>query len=187
MAIRCNVCGKFRNKNEVMGEAEYDSDGHELDSHIVCRYCMSRADEERYFRGLIAEDKKTISHFMGRVVEVFDGKKWETFVIQNLVPMHNYYQNRTFISPTDVEVILDKKTNTYFSIERFLKGKSWVKDIKLHNSFSEKFKTNTISKRYNLHAHSLSYTARMISKLDPLYGERKRSSIMQDLKVSKNE
>lgn len=52
-AIKCDCCGKFRSRKDVVGVmGEYDEEW------VECRFCMSEADEEWYFKDKENKDKK---------------------------------------------------------------------------------------------------------------------------------
>jgi len=50
---KCDCCGKFRKDSEVVLQEHSCWDGLEVDQYLECKYCMSQADFERYFK----EDK----------------------------------------------------------------------------------------------------------------------------------
>lgn len=65
----------------------------------------------------------------------------KTFKVIKLIPMKNEYGDGSLKSAgsCDTEILLDKKRNTYFSMNKFLKGTSWVKEayvIRRYKQFS---------------------------------------------------
>lgn len=83
----------------------------------------------------VDEAKEIIADFHGRKIEVYNNHykgshgdyKWQKKSIIRIIPMH--YPGKKSID--DVEVLLNKSRNTYFSIGMFLRNKSWIKDIKI--------------------------------------------------------
>lgn len=50
MTCRCDSCGKFRKESDVIIQEDWTFDNMVCDQWVECRYCMSQADEERYFK-----------------------------------------------------------------------------------------------------------------------------------------
>lgn len=46
--VRCDLCGKFRKKDESFNQLEHDSDGNLVADYTECIWCMSQSDLERY-------------------------------------------------------------------------------------------------------------------------------------------
>lgn len=74
----------------------------------------------------IDEARDIIANFHGRKIEVFFNNEWVRYATERIIPMH--YPKGDSIN--DVEVLLKKSRNYYFSISMYLKGKSWVKDVR---------------------------------------------------------
>lgn len=51
-------------------------------------------------------------------------------VIVKMIPMQ-LFKDGVMLPIEDIEILLDKKKNTYFSYSMYLKGESWVKEIKI--------------------------------------------------------
>lgn len=83
----------------------------------------------------VEEAKDIIADFHGRKIEVWNNQyershgkyKWEKKSIIRIIPMH--YPDKKSID--DVEILLNKSKNIYFSIGMILRDKSWVKGIKI--------------------------------------------------------
>lgn len=123
---------------------------------------------------------RNLSDYFGRFIEVFDGQKRQIYSIKNIVPMHQYEADGKFSRPNDVEIILDKKNNTFFSIDWFLTGKSWVKEIKILDSFEAKFRRDRLFKRYRLHESSQEYALEQMLKLEKSSDELKFKSLTKE-------
>jgi len=62
------------------------------------------------------------------VIDVFDGTDWCTYTIKRMIPMQHGFEGN--LKPVhDIELLLDKRKNIYFSYSMYLKGTSWVKEI----------------------------------------------------------
>jgi hypothetical protein len=72
--------------------------------------------------------KEVIRDFHGRKIEIFNGEKWEKYAVKRVIPIHT---SRPWSDISDVEVLLNKEKNHYFSIVMFLKDESWVKDVRI--------------------------------------------------------
>lgn len=53
-------------------------------------------------------------------------------IVRRLIPMQ-LFKNGVMGGIHDIEVLLDKSKNIYFSYDAYLKGKSWVVDIEILN------------------------------------------------------
>ena len=49
MINKCDCCGKFRKKSDLILQEEVSTDGYQLDQYLECKDCMSPADHEIYF------------------------------------------------------------------------------------------------------------------------------------------
>lgn len=59
-AIKCASCGKFRKESDCVLQEENNSDGFQLDQYFECKYCMSGADYERYFKKKELENENKV-------------------------------------------------------------------------------------------------------------------------------
>lgn len=72
---------------------------------------------------------KNLSEYHKRKVIIIDHNgKTRKYSIKSFIPMQ-YHNGVEFGDVLDVEVLLDKSRNHFFSIDSFLKGDSWVKKI----------------------------------------------------------
>lgn len=55
-----------------------------------------------------------------------EGKK-EEFTVRKYIPMQANPSSHIH----DVEILLDKRKNTYFSYRNYIEGKSWAKEIEI--------------------------------------------------------
>jgi hypothetical protein len=47
---RCDVCGKFRKRVDLVSMEETTSDGYQIDGWFECKFCCSESDYEQYFK-----------------------------------------------------------------------------------------------------------------------------------------
>lgn len=67
----------------------------------------------------------------GTHVRVTDGAGKESeFTVRRMIPMQ-MYNNGNLEPISDIEILLDKSKNIYFSYERYLSGESWVKKVEI--------------------------------------------------------
>jgi hypothetical protein len=71
---------------------------------------------------------------VGTMLKVVSDDKEYSFdkiTVKKLIPMFNEHGDGSLPSagPGDTEILLDKKKNTYFSMNKFLKKTSWAKEI----------------------------------------------------------
>jgi hypothetical protein len=52
------------------------------------------------------------------------------YVVRKMIPMQ-MYNNGDLTQLNDIEILLDKSKNHFFSYHMYLKGESWVKKIEL--------------------------------------------------------
>lgn len=83
----------------------------------------------------VDEAKEIVADFHGRRLLVFNKDykgshgnfKWQSMPVVRVIPMH--YPDKENID--DVEILLDKSKNSYFSIGMLLRKKSWVKGLQI--------------------------------------------------------
>ena len=70
-------------------------------------------------------------------IEIIDknGKIWK-YSIKRIIPMKHVGEARVY----DVEILLDKKNNHFFSIDSFLKGESWATGVNIHYNKDKRIK-----------------------------------------------
>ena len=80
---------------------------------------------------------KLMNEHHKKFIEIEDnsGKK-KSYSIKCFIPMKEYKGNNI----KDVEVLLNKNRNHYFSIKMFIEGKSWVKHATLSDSKDQRIK-----------------------------------------------
>lgn len=89
----------------------------------------------------------TISNLHKRKVVCTDAEgNTYRFSIKHVIPMKH---SNTYSAPVfDIELILDKSNNKYFSIYQFLINKSWVKKIEILPEKDLRIKTMSIMPKY---------------------------------------
>ena len=61
---------------------------------------------------------------------------YRKYSIKRIIPMKQSKDGKVH----DVEILLDKKNNHFFSIDSFLKGESWVTRVKIHYNKDKRIK-----------------------------------------------
>lgn len=83
----------------------------------------------------VSEAREIIADFHGRRINLLNKDykgshgvlKWENKPVVRIIPMH--YSDKKNID--DVEILVNKSKNSYFSIGMILRKKSWVKGIQI--------------------------------------------------------
>ena len=73
----------------------------------------------------------------------------KNYSIKQFIPMQMCL-TRTCCKVKDVEVLLDKRNNVYFSINMFLNEESWVKDFWLHPQKDKRIKKLPVIPKYKI-------------------------------------
>lgn len=76
------------------------------------------------------QSQSIICDFHGRKIELFNGEKWKKHTVKRIIPMRLHREGK-WQKVGDVEILLNKEKNFYFSIKMFLTGKSWAKEIRV--------------------------------------------------------
>jgi len=76
----------------------------------------------------VSQAKGIIADFHGLKIEISNNSKIFNHSIKRIIPMIDFKDRKTV---NDVEILLNKKYNYYFSIGLFLKNQSWVKRASL--------------------------------------------------------
>lgn len=69
----------------------------------------------------------------GKLLRIFDGKKYIEKTVKKMIVMQGH-NARDWTEIYDVEILLCKRKNHYFSYHMYLKGTSWVKEIEIIES-----------------------------------------------------
>jgi hypothetical protein len=55
----------------------------------------------------------------------------EDYIVRKMIPMQSLQEDGFLGQVKDIEILLDKSKNTYFSYKMYLKDESWVKKIEI--------------------------------------------------------
>lgn len=78
------------------------------------------------------DDSQTIiCDFHGRKIELYNGEVWKKEAVKRIIPMRMHKEGAGWQGVQDVEILIDKQKNRYFSAKMFLEGTSWVKGIRV--------------------------------------------------------
>lgn len=69
-----------------------------------------------------------------KLVAKCEEDSYNEITVKKIIPMKNQHGDNSLLSagPNDTEILLCKENNVYFSMNKYLKGNSWVNKIYIY-------------------------------------------------------
>jgi hypothetical protein len=81
----------------------------------------------------ITEARDIIDKFHARKIMIHNGKRWSVASVKRIIPMISNYPKGPI---DDIEILINKEKNHYFSALCLFGKRSWVKDIRICDDYN---------------------------------------------------